>query len=122
MRYGKELTWGEDSFLGLGSGSMYRPVLPFYVSPSLTIEEETTLYLDGTIPVTLIPTLPEIGGLSVWLPNQRILIPTDLFGPFLPPIAPLNGRYIPIEDAMEALEHGTRAWGRTSCSSCTGCI
>jgi glyoxylase-like metal-dependent hydrolase (beta-lactamase superfamily II) len=102
--YGRNLTWGEDSFLGLGSGRIYNPLLPFYVSPSVFIEEETTLSLDGSVPITLIPTLSETGGLSVWLPDQKILIPTDLFGRFLPPIAPLNGRYIPIEQAMEALD------------------
>jgi hypothetical protein len=104
--YGITLTWGVDSFLGLGSGKEYRPLVASYVSPGATdtyISAPTDISLNG-VTVTLIPSLDEIGGLSVWLPAYKILIASDLFGPYLPPIAPLNKPYIPIDDVLATLD------------------
>jgi len=101
--YGKNLVWGDDSLIGNGSGKVYHPSVAWGSVPTIFINEETTLYSDNT-PVTLIPTLPEIAGLSVWLPVQKILIPVDTFGRFLPNIAPLNEPYIPPEHVMAVID------------------
>lgn len=104
--YGRELVWGVDGFLGMGTYRDYKPATPG-IAPltddDMFVSGPTDITING-IPVTLIPTLDEIGGLSVWLPQQEILIPCDLFGPYLTPIAPLNGRYISIDHVMETLD------------------
>ena len=104
--YGRELTWGVDGFLGMGGYRDYgnMPDHTPLTSGDTFISQPTDIYVNGK-QVTLIPTLDEIGGLSVWLPEQKVLIPTDLFGPYLTPIAPLNGRYIPIDHVLQTLEY-----------------
>jgi hypothetical protein len=101
--YGRELQWGINGLIGIGAGKLYEPIDAAYRPPTVTIIETTDITMEGRW-ITLIPTLPEIGGLSVNIPEADLLIPCDLFGPFLPPIAPLNGPYIPIEDVINTLD------------------
>ena len=76
--YGYHLTWGADSFLGLGWGRWWNfhtsdnPAS--YTLPTVTISEDTTIYLGGSVPVMLKPGNSVDAELIVWLPDQKIAI------------------------------------------------
>jgi uncharacterized repeat protein (TIGR01451 family) len=69
-----KMGWGPDRFLGAGSMMEYAPEIPFYTGPTNLVTEDTTLYIDGNLAVTLIPTTDRDAGLILWLPVQKILI------------------------------------------------
>jgi uncharacterized repeat protein (TIGR01451 family) len=101
--YGRQLAWGPDGFLGLGTMKDYRPwqKVPLYLTPTNLLSEETTLYVD-TIPVTLIPNSDSDGRLLVWLPNQRILFGGD-FGQYLPDAGSIHQPGVSIPKRINAL-------------------
>jgi uncharacterized repeat protein (TIGR01451 family) len=69
-----KMGWGPDRFLGAGSMMEYAPEIPSYTGPTNWVTEDTTLYIDGNLAVTLIPTTDRDAGLILWLPVQKILI------------------------------------------------
>ncbi len=100
--YVDTMGWGPDTYLGAGSMKTYEAEIPFYTGPNVLYSEETTLYVDGNIPVTLIPTSDRDAGLIVWLPNQQILIGDA--GRYLPDAGSIHQPSVSIPERIAELD------------------